>query len=195
MTPANPQRAPRMSVEDRRNSILDAVVPLLLSRGADITTRDIADAAGIAEGTIFRAFADKDEIIAQAVARFMDPEPTFAALEQIDPELDLESKVRAVVEIFRERFVGVVGVVSALGHQRPPHDHRRDPRIEERARGIFTALFASDADRFRIDPGLAMFFIRLLSFGSAMPMFSAERDVDTEELVDFIMQGISKEGR
>lgn len=195
MTPANPQRAPRMSVEDRRDSILDAVVPLLLSRGADITTRDIADAAGIAEGTIFRAFADKDEIIAQAVARFMDPEPTFAALEQIDPTLDLESKVRAVVEIFRERFVGVAGVVSALGHQRPPHDHRRAPRIEERARGIFTTLFASDVDRFRIDPGLAMFFIRLLSFGSAMPMFSAERDVDTEELVDFIMQGISKEGR
>ncbi len=184
-----------MSVADRRESILDAVVPLLPSHGADITTKDIADAAGIAEGTIFRAFADKDELIQQAVARFMDPEPTFCALEKIDPALELETKVRAVVDIFRERFSGVVGVVSALGHRKPPHEHTRDPRADERARAIFAALFAPDADRFRIDQGLAVFFIRLLAFGSSMPMFTADRDLDTEQLVDFILQGIVKEGR
>lgn len=184
-----------MSVEDRRESILDAVVPLLLSRGGDITTKDIADAAGIAEGTIFRAFADKDELIHQAVSRFMDPEPTFCELEKIDPTLALEVKVRAVVDIFRERFSGVVSVVSALGHRKPPHDHARDPHVEERARAIFAVLFAPDADRFRIDQGLAVFFIRLLAFGSAIPMFTADRDLDTEQLVDFILQGIAKEGR
>lgn len=184
-----------MSVEDRRDSILDAVVPLILTRGADVTTKDIADAAGIAEGTIFRAFADKDELIQEAVARFMDPEPTFAMLEQIDPALDLEDKVRAVVGIFRERFVGVVGVVSALGHKKPPHDHERDPHTDDRARSIFRTLFADDVERFRIDPGLAVYFMRLLSFGTAMPMFTAERDVDSEDIVDFIMQGIAKEGR
>lgn len=183
-----------MSVEDRRESILDAVVPLLLSQGADVTTKDIADAAGIAEGTIFRAFVDKDELIQQAVARFMDPEPTFCLLERIDPTLALEVKVRAVVDIFRERFSGVVGIVSAHGHRKPPHDHRQDPQADARARAIFTALFAPDADRFRIDQGLAVFLIRLLAFGSSMPMFTADRDVDTDQLVDFIMQGIVKEG-
>lgn len=190
-----PQRAPRMSVEDRRDWILDAVVPLLLSRGADITTKDIADAAGIAEGTIFRAFADKDELIQLAVARFMDPEPTYCALEQIDPSLPLEEKVTAVVAIFRERFTGVVGIVSALGHGKGPHDHKQDPRNDDRARVIFAALFAPDRDRLRIDPGLAVYFIRLLTFGSAIPMFTADREVDTDQLVDLIMQGISKEGR
>jgi len=183
-----------MSVEDRRESILDAVVPLLLRHGADVTTKDIADAACIAEGTIFRAFAGKDELIQEAVARFMDPEPTFRALEKIDPTLELEVKVRAVVDIFRERFAGVVGIVSALGHRKPPHEHTQDPRAEERARVIFTALFAPDADRFRIDPGLAVFFMRLLAFGSAMPMFTADRDVDSDQLVDFILHGIAKEG-
>ncbi len=194
MSSTIPSRAPRMSVEDRRESILDAVVPLLLRHGADVTTKDIADAACIAEGTIFRAFADKDELIRQAVARFMDPEPTFCLLEKIDPTLELEVKVRAVVEVFRERFSGVVGIVSALGHRKGPHEHKQDPHADERARVIFTALFAPDAHRFRIDPGLAVFFIRLLTFGSAMPMFTADRDVDTDQLVDFIMQGIAKEG-
>jgi len=183
-----------MSIEDRRESILDAVVPLLLSHGADLTTKDIADAAGIAEGTIFRAFADKDELIEFAVARFMDPEPTFVALERIDPSLALEDKVRAVVEIFRERFVGVMGVVSALGHQKSPRHRHGRPEFDARAEAIFATLFTPDADRFRIEPGLAVFFIRLLTFGSAMPMFSSDRDVDTDQLVDFIMQGIIKEG-
>ncbi len=184
-----------MSVEDRRESILDAVVPLLLSRGADVTTKEIADAAGIAEGTIFRAFADKDELIQLAVARFMDPEPTYAALERIDPHLELEDKIRAVVEVFRERFAGVIGVVSALGHHKPPRDpsHRSDADV--RAKAIFSKLFAPDADKFRIEPGLAFFFIRLLTFGTAMPMFMSTRDVDTDQLVDFIMRGITKEGQ
>jgi len=183
-----------MSVEDRRESILDAVVPLLLSHGADVTTKDIADAAGIAEGTIFRAFADKDELIQLAVARFMDPEPTFVALERIDPSLELEDKVRAVVEIFRERFTGVMGVVAALGHQKSQRGHHRKPDSDARGKAIFDTLFTPDADRFRIEPDLAVFFIRLLTFGSAMPMFSSDRDVDTGQLVDFIMQGIIKEG-
>ena len=189
-----PARAPRMSVADRRESILDAVVPLLLSHGADITTKDIADAAGIAEGTIFRAFADKDELIQQAVARFMDPEPTFAALERIDPSLELEVKVRAVVAVFRERFAGVIGVVSALGHHKSAHDKHGRPERDARAEALFATLFAPDADRFRIEPGLAVFFMRLLAFGAAMPMFTSDRDVDSEQIVDFIMQGISKEG-
>jgi AcrR family transcriptional regulator len=183
-----------MSVADRRESILDAVVPLLLAHGADVTTKDIADAAGIAEGTIFRAFADKDELIGLAVARFMDPEPTLCLLEKIDPALMLEDKVRAVADIYRERFTGVIGIVSALGHRKTPHEHKPDPQAEARASAILTALFAPDADRFRIDPSLAVFFIRLLTFGSAMPMFTADRDVDTDQLVDFIMQGIAKKG-
>ena len=198
MTPQTPQtqsRAPRMSVEARRESILDAVVPLLLRHGADVTTKEIADAAGIAEGTIFRAFVDKDELVQQAVARFMNPEPTYRALEQIDASMTLEAKVTAVIDIFRERSAGIADIVSALGHRKPPHEHNRDPRADARAQAIFTALFAPDCDRLRVDQSLAVFFIELLAFGSSMPMFTTDRGVDTDELVDFILRGIVKEGR
>ena len=43
--------------------IVDAVVPLLLEHGGDVTTRQIAEAAGIAEGTIFRVFPDKAALL------------------------------------------------------------------------------------------------------------------------------------
>ena len=47
--------------------IIEAMLPLLLEHGEMVTTRQIAEAAGIAEGTIFRVFADKDELIAAVV--------------------------------------------------------------------------------------------------------------------------------
>ena len=125
----------------------------------------------------------------------MDPEPTFAALELIDPSLDLEVKVRAVVAVFRERFAGVIGVVSALGHQKSVHDAHTRTERDARAEDLFATLFAPDTERFRIEPGLAVFFIRLLTFGAAMPMFTTDRDVDSDHIVDFIMRGISKEGQ
>ena len=187
-----------MSIEERRESILDAVMPLVMSHGAEVTTKQIADAAGIAEGTIFRAFADKEELFHAAIARFRDPEPTFAALERIDPALSLEEKMRAVVTVYRERFAGVVGIMAAFGHRKPPHErtreHSRDQQADERARAIFARLFAADGDGIRFDATLVLYFVRLLSFGTSTPLFSGERDIQTDELVDFILRGIEKEG-
>ncbi|HUO45747.1 MAG TPA: helix-turn-helix domain-containing protein, partial [Acidimicrobiia bacterium] len=56
-------RAEPLAPEDRRQAIVEAVIPLLVERGASVTTREMAEAAGIAEGTIFRVFPDKCALI------------------------------------------------------------------------------------------------------------------------------------
>src|SRR5437879_3735908 len=60
---AHRRRAPAMSVEQRREAIIAATIPLLLERGDALTTSQIARAAGIAEGTVFRAFRDKQDLL------------------------------------------------------------------------------------------------------------------------------------
>jgi len=57
-------RATALPPDERRSMIVAATLPLLLEHGDRVTTKQIAEAAGIAEGTIFRVFADKDALIA-----------------------------------------------------------------------------------------------------------------------------------
>ena len=59
-TAAPAKRASAMPAEERRTAIIEAVRPLLAEYGESVTSKQIAAAAGIAEGTIFRVFADKD---------------------------------------------------------------------------------------------------------------------------------------
>ena len=75
----------------------------------------VADCAGIAEGTIFRAFGSKDELIQAAVARHLDPEPFRRQLRAIDPLLPLEVDIdgKAIFEHGNEITVVVKSQVGA----------------------------------------------------------------------------------
>jgi AcrR family transcriptional regulator len=71
--PTTPTEARRLPPDVRRAQILDAAERVLLERGLAATTvADVADAAGIAKGTVYLQFASKNDLIAALRARYLE---------------------------------------------------------------------------------------------------------------------------
>lgn len=178
-------RARPMSQEERRSHILDAVIPLLRANGRDISTRQIAEAAGVAEGTLFRAFGDKDAIIRAAVDRYFDPQPFRTALRGIDPNEQTVDKIRQVLELLRDRFAGVIGFMSVLGGEGPPA--RREPGEQEWL-AILPRLFRPE--ELAIPVETLGVYLRLLAFGAAMPPITSSHAFTLDELLELVTHGV-----
>jgi AcrR family transcriptional regulator len=178
------ERARPLAPDERRAAIVDAVIPLIRQHGRAVTTRQIAEAAGVAEGTIFRAFGDKDSIIEAAIARVVDPEPLRNKLRGIDPEEPTEDKVRQVVHLLRERFTGFIGFMSAIGVQGPPPGARA-PDSEWVA--TIGRIFPEELG---VPHETLAFYLRMIAFGSSVPVFNDVHQFTDEELADVIVHGI-----
>ena len=72
-----------MPPEERREAIVQATLPLLREHGANVTTRQIAQAASIAEGTVFRVFSDKEELLRNCVAEAVRTDQLCADIRQL----------------------------------------------------------------------------------------------------------------
>jgi AcrR family transcriptional regulator len=180
-------RAKPMSIDQRRAMIIDAVIPLLIENGREVSTRQIADAAGIAEGTIFRVFIDKEEIFGAAVEKFLDPGALHARLRAIDPELPLEAKVNDILFQMRSRMTGIFGIMNAVGMQgRPP----RRPGSENFMH-IIGEVLRPDLDQLKVPAERAGTLIRLVAFASAIPQFNEGHEMSTAELAKYITYGIA----
>jgi AcrR family transcriptional regulator len=188
-------RATAMPMEERRSTIVAATLPLFLSQGAAVTTREIAQAAGIAEGTIFRVFPDKDSVVQAVVAEVFDPEPTLRELAAVDRGLPLRERLTDATEVLQRRLSQVFGLLDALGWIRPPEPDEPRPQppaaINDAFRAAIADIVGPDEHRLRVPATEFAHVLRLLIFSGTHPMISDGRPLTPEQIVTILLDGLA----
>jgi AcrR family transcriptional regulator len=190
-------RATRMPPAERRAAIVAATVPLVLEHGAAVSTRQIAEAAGIAEGTIFRVFPDKEALMCAVVEEAFDPAPTLRGLAGIDRSLPLRERLVALTEFLQQRVSRVFALIDALQLTGPP---QRDDRAGERGpeatnRAVSAAmveLIGDDADQLAVPVEEFGHVLRLLMFSGTHPKISDGRPLTARQIVSVVLDGLSR---
>ena len=180
-------RATALPLEERRAAIVQATLPLFLEQGGAVTSKEIAQAAGIAEGTIFRVFEDKTALLDAVMEAALDPAPTELAVRAIDETLPFEDKLIAAVEILRQRVLYVFHVLSVasgttLGPTKP-----RNVELPS-----LTAIFESESEHLSRAPADAARVLRGLTFACVHPSFGADEPLTSRDIVAVLLDGIRR---
>lgn len=187
--PGRGRRAPAMPPDERRAAIVAATLPLLVERGPAVSTRQIAEAAGIAEGTIFRVFPDKDAVVRAVVEHAFDPEPTERALAAIDGTLPFDDQLVEAVTIIQNRVAQIWRLMSAVGEMTGPGERPSPPPRPPESPAL-AALFAAHRDRIVADPEVAARQLRAITLALSHPVITADAPRPPAEIVALLLDGI-----
>lgn len=203
-------RAAPLPPDDRRLAILKAVLPIVRERGTDVTTRELAEAAQVAEGTLFRVFDDKESLLREAVAAALDPSDGIARLGAIDLSLPLEARIAEALRIGVARLEDMtlwMSLMHRFGRGPDAFHGRRDPAAmadwanrQTAAMVLIRAqicrLLEPDADRLRLPVDTAVELLELTLAGTIaqganrLRHGSGARVLDPALIADFFIGGV-----
>lgn len=192
-------RATPLPPDERRRALIDATLPLLREHGFNVSTRHIAEAAGVAEGTIFRAFASKADLVDATIEDATSHERLNDRLVAEASGLPLHDTVTAVVGVLQAHAQDARLVFALLGHRPPRADGdatcRRPSHAELNARVATTleALLAPHAAHLTLAPDAAAWLVLALAFGSAFTAPEGESAFTPAAVADVLLHGIEKE--
>jgi AcrR family transcriptional regulator len=194
-----------MAPDDRRRAIVGALLPLLLERGGEVSTRDIAQAAGIAEGTIFRVFPDKRALLLAAAEEAINPADGQAAFDEaMAGATGLREKVVRATERVMDRMHLTMTVMSAVRPQLIKAFHEEQERggstkigppafvvqAQEDLHHRLTGLFEPHRDELVVEPTVAAMALRSLVFGASRPELGMAAVLTPEQVADIVLGGV-----
>jgi AcrR family transcriptional regulator len=189
-------RAAPLPPTERRAAIIAATLPLLLAHGPAVTTRQIAEAAGIAEGTIFRVFPDIESLFQATVDAAYDPAQVAKELASIGANGSFEHRLADGVRILQNRLKNVWQLTSISGLPRPAAHGAHGAKIDRPDVAALIALLEPYRRRLRRSPAAAAQLLRGLTLAGTHPALTADgKPMDPDEIVSLLLDGLRNRAR
>jgi AcrR family transcriptional regulator len=180
--------------ERATGALLDAAEQLLFEVGyAGVTTRRVAEEAGVKHGLVHYYFGSMEELLTQTLERFADQlaEPLEALYA--DPDVTFADKWRLGSQFFLQeptaRFPKILLELSAMSWNVPPL-RARIAAVHARFRSIFEVHFGAAAEHYGIDESrvplsAVIAFVTTFQLGMIVERLSSV-DAGHDELLDLI---------
>jgi AcrR family transcriptional regulator len=190
-----------MSTEERQEAIAVATTPLLAEHGTHVTTGQIAKAAGVAEGTIFRVFKDKQELLDFCVLRAFRTQELVKQITAIEANGPLTERLVAVMTMVDEMAARVGALMHALGATGYRHDNSKFEKADtkstppqvaefERVSVAISKLLMVGPDELRLPADRAAGYLLGLTFVSRMQAGRTNKtESSVEEIIDLFING------
>ncbi|MCC6495352.1 MAG: TetR/AcrR family transcriptional regulator [Propionibacteriaceae bacterium] len=194
-------RATPMAPEERRQAIIEATLPLILERGTDLSTREIATAAGVAEGTIFRAFETKAELIVAAMHAALSAQDALHRLETLPAGQTLDDRVAGILEVLLAEIQRTRSLTAELSnpelHGPRHHDGRACPPFRHRERhaklvNAVEAALAGHSIGLAVPPRTAAQVLLAMAFATSLDITDNNTLAQPRNLAEVVLHGLAK---
>lgn len=202
-TPSTTLRARRQRrIERRRQEIMAAAVRLFAEKGyAHTTTKEIAEAADVAEGTLYNYFAGKREILLAVIAETQAAiEVVLNESESLVARADIVNVVATLFDLVVSRLAFVRTLMTEAWLDNVILQDfvvERVQQLDRRIQGFIVERIEAGAYR-DINPALVSRMLMGMFIAAVIPVLRGvippptveERCALAEELVDLILDGI-----
>jgi len=188
------RRVPALAPDERRAALIRATIPLLHEHGVEVSTRQIAEAAGVAEGTIFGVFDSKNSLVVCSVIKALDPQPTLDRLAAIDRSAPLRERLTAAAELIHDRFAENAALMTAARKLiitgQDPDAGARIARNREQLQAALAEVIEPDAPLLRRSPGQVATMMLLFCGANTYGPFGDPESFRGAELVSLLLDGL-----
>lgn len=181
-----------MPPDERRAAIVEAALALLEKHGPELTTRMVAEAAGVAEGTIFRVFPSLQDLMAATYVEYLSGERLAALLATVDPGENLEEATKAALVALSGYIESVHFALHApqrTGIKPTPHVKEAGEQFKARFSDLHEWLvltFEPHSPEMTISPQSYAHFLLTLSLGRHM---GRPAGLEIPDITEFALNG------